>query len=162
MTMYTPNIYNDSQTCSILDAPVKGDPFYMYPLLVSGALPYLAALPILLKPLNPFQKIYLSTMFVSTTLGLLWHYLWEPEGYLMFANCYATFCWFLLDVLWSKLLSKKYIIIYNIDIFAVYCFVNVFATKQTFSYIVYHSIWHVLFAMKAMYVSYLIWKYDNV
>lgn len=160
--MYSPSIYDDSLTCSIDNVPVNGDPLYMYPLLVTAVLPYVASLPICLKPLNAFQKIYLTTILVSTTLGLLWHYLLEPEGYIMFADYYATFCWFLLDVLWAKLLNKKYIIIYNIDVFAVYCLLHIFTKKQTFAYIVYHSIWHVLFAMKAMYVSCLIWKYDNV
>ena len=96
--MYSPSIYNDSLTCSIDNVPVNGDPLYMYPLLVTAVLPYLASLPIFLKPLNAFQKIYLTTILVSTTLGLLWHYLLEPEGYIMFADYYAAFCWFLVDI----------------------------------------------------------------
>jgi hypothetical protein len=153
--------YNNAATCSIEDTPLKQDQLYMYPLLVTAALPYLAALPILLKPFNWFQRLYLNTILVSTTLGLLWHYLWEPEGYIMFANYYATFCWLLLDVLWAKILNKKYIIIYNFDIIAVHCLIATFTSKNTFAYIMYHSIWHILFTLKSLYVSYLIWKYDK-
>ena len=159
-TMYGPSIYNDALTCSIDHAPIPGDPFYMYPLLVSGTLPYYAVIPILMKPLNPLSRLYLITILVSTTLGLLWHYLWEPEGYIMFAHYYAAFCWLLLDVMWSKFLNKPRIIIYNIDSIAIYCAVELFTDKKTFSYIVYHSIWHVIFSVKALYVSCLIWKYD--
>ena len=159
--MYGPNIYSETLMCSSLDAPVASDPFYMYPLLVSGFLPYFALVPILMKPLNPLTRLYLIIIFISTTLGLLWHYLWEPEGLIMLADYYAAFCWLLLDVMWSKLLNKPYIIIYNIDSIAFYCAVELFAAKKTFSYILYHSMWHVLFSIKALYVSCLIWKYDT-
>ena len=159
--MYGPNIYNDALTCSIDHEPIPGDPFYMYPLLVSGFLPYFALVPILIKPLNQLTRLYLNIIFISTTLGLLWHYLWEPEGYVMLANYYAAFCWLLLDVMWSKLLNKPYIIIYSIDTIAIYCAVELFASKKTFSYIVYHSMWHVIFSLKTLYVSCLIWKYDT-
>ena len=160
--MYSANIYRDTPyTCSILVSPGNGDPMYMYPLQLTGALPYLAVIPILLKPLNWFTRVYLNTILISTTLGILWHSLSEPEGMIKFADYYAAFCWLVLDLLWCKIFNNPDIIIYNIDTIIIHCLIDLFIDKKSFNYIMYHSAWHVLFAMKSVYVSCIIWKYDR-
>ena len=126
-------------------------------LIITSALHYLAILP--------FAKYnnYVLTIIISTTLSILWHLNREPYGILLYLDYTATLIWFLYDIYLghqtNNLLVVWLIILYNISIFIL----NIISIYYKY-YIITHSIWHVLSAIKCYYVSKLItdFNYNNI
>ena len=128
-------------------------------LILTCSLHYLAMIPIKLQFLKInlpfFNQMYINTIFLSTTFGILAHYL--ETNYLIWKIDYIIAgLWFLEDVLWSFELENYMVIFLNIFVFGL----NTLAT-YTNNYIMYHSIWHVISAIKCIYISFLIQKSKN-
>jgi len=119
-------------------------------LVLTSALHYFAVPPLLCKFNIPWYiKLYIYTILLSTTTSIIWHY----TGYLLILDYVLAGFWFFQDVLWSLELEGITIILLNLLIFClniVVLFLN--------NYELYHSIWHVISAIKCIYVSYLISK----
>ena len=128
-------------------------------LLVTTSLHYLAIIPLLfqykkLKKLPFFNQLYIKTIFIGTTLSLLYHYYHESTIIMGFDYLLTGF-WFGLDILWAFLLNIKAITYLNIVIFILNIIFNNFS-----NYVYYHSTWHVLSAIKCIVISSLIYYYD--
>jgi hypothetical protein len=124
-------------------------------LLLTASLHYLAIIPIIAKyKLNVplFNRIYLYTIWLTTTISMIWHY----TNNLLDVDYLFTALWFGEDVLWSLLLNQPHIIYLNIGIFTL----NIIVDRMN-NYIFYHSIWHVISAMKSIYISYLVHKIET-
>jgi len=114
-------------------------------LLVLSTLPhYYAVIPVYHK-----YPVYASIIVTSTTLSVVYH-IYRETGIVVYLDYLMAFIWFLYDL---KLAKEKLpeIITANILIF----YVNVIIPYDDF-YCVSHSIWHLLSALKAYYVSDLI------
>lgn len=126
-------------------------------LIITSALHYLAILP--------FAKYnnYVLTIIISTTLSILWHLNREPYGILLYLDYTAALIWFLYDIYLGQetnnLLVVRLIILYNIIIFIL----NIISIYYKY-YIITHTIWHILSAIKCYYVSKLIvdFNYNNI
>jgi hypothetical protein len=129
-----------------------------YLLLVTSALHYLAIIPILCKSyssyvtIHQYYRIYANTIILATTFSILGHY-YNTIG-LQLADYYLAGIWFLQDIVWSLEINKSRIILLNIIIFCLNMITNYLN-----NYEYYHSIWHVLSAIKCIYISYLIRNY---
>jgi hypothetical protein len=127
-------------------------------LVLTSSLHYFAVIPIILayqnKPLPFFNKIYLNTILYATTISILWHF-FNETSMLVYLDYGLAIVWFFQDILWSLLLSKPSIIYLNIVIFILH-----FLVRYTGDYLLYHSIWHGISAIKCIYISYIIKYYD--
>ena len=125
-------------------------------LILTTSLHYLAIIPIIAKygyiKIPNFNRIYLNIILVSTTLSIIWH----RFNKLMYPDYFFAGLWFIQDILWSLLLIQPYIIYLNIIIFGL----NII-TNYMNNYIIYHSLWHVISALKCIYISYIIHKIDK-
>jgi hypothetical protein len=88
---------------------------------------------------------YTITILASSTLSVIWHSLGEPDGILMYLDYTLAVCWFLWELYLFK--NKKMILCLNGIIFTL----NRLIPQE--HYIFYHSIWHLLSSMKAIYIS---------
>jgi len=127
-------------------------------LIITSFLHYLAILPILFKynvnKLSHFHTVYVNLIIVTTSISIIWHYYQEPYNYLMAFDYYFSSLWFIADMLWALDLCNISILYLNIGSFILNIIIN-----YSNNYILYHSIWHVLNALKCIYVSYLITKH---
>ena len=128
-------------------------------LILTSCLHYLALIPILIKYRNKsladFNKLYRNTIIISTTISIVWHYF--DESYILFYFDYiVVLLWFCQDILWSVLINKPIIIYLNIIIGILH-----FLVRYSGNYVLYHSIWHVISAIKCIYISWVIQKYDK-
>lgn len=125
-------------------------------LALTTSLHYLAIIPIIAKyrnvPIPYFNRIYINIICVSTTVSIIWHYF----DILMETNYILSGLWFCQDILWSLLLTQSHIIYLNLIIFAL----NIIISYMN-NYVFYHSLWHMLSAIKCIYISYTIYKIDN-
>jgi len=86
---------------------------------------------------------------VSTTFSILWHYYNTYQ--LMIMNYYFATIWFLLDIGLYKELNNNKILILNLIVFIFNIIIN-----NLDNYVYYHSISHIISALKCIYISYLI------
>jgi hypothetical protein len=126
-------------------------------LLLTTALHYFAILPHLIKYYNNilphYHRVYINLIILSTTFSIIWHYYNEPRNILLFFDYYFGFLWFVGDMLWALDLNNISIVLLNLGCF----FLNININYSN-NYVLYHSIWHVINAIKSIYVSYIINK----
>ena len=121
-------------------------------LLLTSALHYLAIIPILCKKYRSvpyYYRIYGNTILLSTTCSILWHYYNTLQ--LQLIDYYFVTIWFIQDLMWSLEINKLRILVLNLIIFGLN--ISVYYLDD---YEYYHSIWHVLSAIKCIYISYLL------
>jgi hypothetical protein len=80
---------------------------------------------------------------------MLWHY--HNTYQLMIMDYYFATIWFLLDIGWYMELNSNRILVLNLIIFICNIIIN-----NLDNYVYYHSIWHIISAIKCIYISYLI------
>jgi len=119
-------------------------------LSLTCGLHYLSILPFILKNTNrpsTYYNIYINTILLSTTFGIIWHY----YNKFMIYDYIFTGIWFVEDLFWSLELNNYMILNLNIIIFVLNIIIN-----YIHNYVFYHSIWHILSAIKCIYISNLI------
>jgi len=125
-------------------------------LALTASLHYLAVIPIIAKyinvPIPYFNWIYVNIICLSTTTSIIWHYF----NILLGLDYLLAGIWFCLDIIWGLLLNQPQIIYLNLIIFLL----NIIITSMN-NYVFYHSIWHVLSAIKCIYITYILYKIDN-
>jgi len=115
--------------------------------------------------ITPFTKYnnYIRTIIISTTLSILWHLNNEPYGILLFLDYTAAVIWTIYDLYLADRTNNFFVfglaISYNFIIFSLH-----FLIIYKKYYIITHSIWHILSAIKSYYVSKLIKEntYDEI
>jgi hypothetical protein len=117
----------------------------MTTLVLTCSLHYLA-IPIILNK----HQVYALTIFLATTLGIIWH----TFDILMVLDYIITGLWVLQDLYWSYRLKSNDIILLNLIVFILNLMTNF-----TNDYIYYHSIWHVISAIKCIYIAFKIKYY---
>ena len=126
-------------------------------LVATSSMHYLSIVPLILKydtkPHTLLHRVYIGIITITTSLSILWHYYNESNLILQAVELVFVATWFALDNLWSFILLKHEIIIYNYLVLLVYIVSALF--KQ---YRVYHSIYHIISAVKCIQVSYIIYK----
>lgn len=116
-------------------------------LVLTSCLHYFAILPLCRYNMPWYIKLYIYTILLTTTTSIIYHH----TGYLLILDYVLAGLWFLQDALWSLELEGITIIVLNLLIFCLNIMVLFFN-----NYELYHSIWHVISAIKCIYVSYLI------
>ena len=111
----------------------------MNALVLSTSLHYLALIP-------DTNLRYRLTLGISTSLSVVWHIYGEPDGLLFYLDYLFAFLWLLQDLRLSKG-SFEYISA-NALIFIIN--INILYDKD---YIVNHSLWHCLSALKCIYLA---------
>ena len=123
--------------------------------LIISTLPHFCSI----VPLLPYYKThtfhYTHVIAVSTLLSILYHLTEESNRIITTADCCMACIWFLFDLHFghtfrSSTIRSKIVYI-NLTSFLVHTCIPYDST-----YILYHSIWHILNASKSYYVSLLI------
>jgi hypothetical protein len=118
---------------------------------------YLAILPF--NELNKFNRFnnYVFIIITSTTLSVIWHLLLEPFGIIFCLDYLFAALWFLYDFQLSiktfNYLVYTQVLFFNFLIFAINIIFNLMNPEY---YVIFHSIWHLLSALKCYYISFLI------
>ena len=122
---------------------------YNVPIMILSTLPhYFAIIPWTRAPNTTYPRI----IFISSTLSVLWHAYREPMDTLLFyADHLAAFIWFTYDVrlaIKSTEIKVGPVLILNLIILVMNLSIPSTGTL--------HSIWHILSAMKCIYISALL------
>jgi hypothetical protein len=132
-------------------------------LIITSVLHYFAFIPVIYPyrdiKIPKFNAIYAITIISSVIISGLYHYYIYVTPYAILFGVIDYIIiglWFVLDILWCFLLNKPIIIYLNMLVF----FLNILV-MFTNNYTIYHGLWHVIFAIKSCYVSYLIFLYDK-
>jgi hypothetical protein len=123
--------------------------------LVASTLPHYASAIPLRNYYTTVAFEYVSIIFISSTLSVAYHVSSESNQIITFLDYFAALLWFYYDLrLGFKYCSKAdctRILIVNV----VSCGLNSLITYDK-AYVIYHSLWHIINAIKAIYVSNLI------
>ena len=114
-------------------------------LALTCSLHYLA-IPLILNK----HYVYTATIFLATTLGIIWH----TFDILMELDYIMAGLWFMQDIYWSFILTQYDIILLNLIVLILNLMTNF-----TNNYVLYHSIWHVISAIKCIYIAFKIKYY---
>lgn len=118
---------------------------------------YLAIRPFTLNNLlNNKYDNYILTIIISTTLSILWHINKEPYGILLYLDYLGAFIWFCYDLYLADSTIIIQVIFFNLIIFLL----NIISL-YTSDYVISHSFWHILSAIKCYYVSDLIVRHNK-
>ena len=111
---------------------------------------FLAVIPPLATT-HPFRHAYSAIIATTTILSAVWHLKGQPEGVYQYLDYSFTTIWFFYDMgLMSHLpnLDQLSIIAANIFIMSLHELCS-----YPENYAVYHSLWHIVSAIKCLYVS---------
>jgi len=139
-------------------------------LLVLSMLPHFAAiLPFLFISVNEVPTAYLATIIGSTTLSVFWHSAHEPRfaheprlahkptSLLFYLDYGLGAAWSATDLFYTIRLQHPCILVLNVLVLAANKIVDVStAGSDRQRYAAAHSLWHLMSAVKAVYVSWLI------
>ena len=120
---------------------------------------YLALIPLILKydekkPFSLLYRIYIGIITISVSLFIL-TYLYGHNDIVNLVQTTYTIVWALLDYLWAMSLSKLEIVKVNCYTFVLYLVLSL--GNNWF----YQFMFRLIYASKSIYVSYLIYSYDN-
>lgn len=132
----------------------------MSPLIVSTLPHYLAVVPFFKGCKLPYIiRSYISTIILSSTLSIIW-YLNPSSTQIMVADYSAAGIWGVLDIILAQQTDNftviSRIVILDGGVFCLNIFINIFLIKY---YVLFHSLWHCLSAIKCIYVSHLFANY---
>jgi hypothetical protein len=135
-------------------------------------IPFISCLPYISKygnnRLPHFHRVYINLIIISSTFSIIWHYYNEPRNILIYFDYYFATMWFISDMIWAMDLNNISIVLLNIGSFIINIIVNYSNNNilnniqigniiiSMTNYQIYHNLWHVINAMKSIYVSYLI------
>jgi hypothetical protein len=110
-------------------------------MLILSTLPHYLAV-------NSKNIVYSSIVIASSTLSVLWHWHGEPKGVVQNLDYLAAFAWGIAELVYAPRGQLKLVFVANsIVLCANLCI------KYDNNYWFYHSAWHLLSAMKAIYIS---------
>ena len=134
-----------------------------FTLIFTTGLHYIAIIPILQPYMNTklpfFNLIYSLTIVAYVIFSSLYHYFSYLTSYAILFGLIDYIIiglWFAQDVLWYFLLNKPLIIYLNVAVLILHLCV-----MFTNNYVFYHSLCHVISAIKSWYISSLIYLYDE-
>lgn len=124
--------------------------------LVYSALLHYIPIVILMRSPQPAHIGYTAVISCSTTLSVVWHYLGEPDGALQYAD-YA------MAILWSiytlYLIDTSHIpsyIFLELFVCSSHLLISLGTQEQPDNYKIWHTVWHILSALKSMYFAWLL------
>ena len=120
--------------------------------LIFTTIPHLACC--LIAP----DGMYRAIVFQSTALSVLWHASNLPgNSYLGILDHAWALLWAVMDLWYAKThYAQNSVLIWNYYIILLSKLVHELAEKQYVSYTIGHSIWHIVSAIKSLYITWLI------
>jgi hypothetical protein len=109
--------------------------------------------------LSHFDKLYMTTIVLSTLLSMAWHSLGQPIGVLYMLDYGVAAQWLLFDYMWANAIMSDTIIPLNADLAIMNAGIQLMAFYDK-QYAMYHCLFHILSVLKSVYVSTLIVLYD--
>jgi hypothetical protein len=113
-------------------------------LIITTVSHYMAILPLLY---NTYYYDYIIIIFISTTFSILWHHDNERISIIYNMDYIFAFIWFMYDMILTNYLT--YTLLLNLIIFIINRW-----SDHCKNYKLYHSIWHLLSALKCFIISY--------
>ena len=126
----------------------------MYSLIASTLPHYASTLP-LKKYYTTVTYGYIHIILVSSTLSIAYHALSESNQIVTFLDYCAAFLWIYYDLRLGSIYCSKADLIKIVGVNILSCGLNSLIVYDV-QYPVYHSLWHIINSLKAMYVSNLI------
>lgn len=124
-------------------------------LTVLTTLLHYLAIPCIRNVNLPHRAEYMCFIYLSTTVSVAWHMGGEMYNWIMAIDYLLAILWTLFDFI----LSGPYfwtVFCLNTGILFLNAGVELISQGDYQSYEFYHSVWHVLSALKAMYIANLI------
>lgn len=111
----------------------------------------------------PYSELYTGYSIIigcSSTLSVLWHRNKEPKNILFWLDYGLAGIWTIYDLLMAILLKPTYYIfvicLLNCIILITNYMVDYLDRTHRIAYVKGHTLWHILSAMKSIYVAYLL------
>lgn len=92
--------------------------------------------------------LYSTVVFASTTASVYWHMMGEPRNEIWIIDYMLAYIWFIVELTLAPTKYSLLITVLNL----VVLLVNKWADRSR-NYDVHHSMWHLLSAMKSIYVA---------
>ena len=121
-------------------------------LVASTLLHYLSLWPLVSNPQPAFIG-YAAVISSSTTLSAVWHYLGEPDGPILYADYMMAAVWSIYSIILLDEYNLENVSL-CIGIEALVCCMNWLVPRE--EYKIWHSLWHILSALKSCYFAWLI------
>ena len=122
-------------------------------LILTTIMHYFAIRPFIIKnQINNKYDNYILTIIISTTLSILWHINKEPYGILLYLDYLGAIVWFYYDLYLANNTKNLFVFI-QILFFNLIIFLLNIISLYTSDYIISHSFWHILSAIKCYFVS---------
>jgi len=102
---------------------------------------------------------YAAVIATSTTLSAVWHYLGEPGGAILYADYAMALVWSIYSLLLMQERKRSKVPHYFPFEIAVGCMnlIISFGTQhRLLEYKTWHSIWHILSAIKSIYIVWIL------
>jgi hypothetical protein len=126
----------------------------MYSLVASTLPHYASAIPLR----NYYTTVafeYVSIIFISSTLSIAYHVSSESNQIITFLDYFAALLWFYYDLRLGSIYCSNTNLIKIVGVNILSCGLNSLISYDV-QYPVYHSLWHIINSLKAIYVSNLI------
>jgi len=125
-------------------------------LILTTMMHYFAIIPFTINNLiNNKYDNYILTIIISTTLSILWYINKEPYGILLYLDYFGAIVWVYYD-LYLAYITKNFFVKIQVIFFNLIIFSLNIISLYTSDYIISHSLWHILSAIKCYYISELL------
>jgi hypothetical protein len=130
-------------------------------LVVLSAFLHYIPIGILVRSSQPAFIGYAAVISCSTTLSVVWHYLEEPGGAIQYADYAMATVWSLYAL---YLMHDSHVIpcvFLEVCVGAANLLISLGSQYQLFDYKIWHTLWHILSAIKSMYIAWLLTYKNN-
>lgn len=132
----------------------------MSALVLTTFLHYIPVIVVTLKPNPRYHSAfigYASVMSISTTLSIVWHSLGEPSGMILYADYLMAAAWSMYSLYLIEHIDRKKMNIsvpFEILVGVINLSITLGTTYRVLDYKIWHSVWHILSAIKSTYITY--------
>jgi hypothetical protein len=120
--------------------------------LILSTLPHFCSIFPLIKYYKQYTYGYIHTILLSVVFSILYHAYSESNYMITFFDYGFAGTWFVYDIYMGYRYTTNQILFKILLVNGVSCCTNM-QTSHDDSYIVYHSIWHIINSYKSFYVS---------
>jgi len=134
----------------------------MSALVLTTLLHYIPIGILALKPNPRYQSAfigYASVMSISTTLSAVWHCLDEPWGVILYADYVMAAVWSIYSLYLIEYIDRKKIntsVPFEFFVGVMNLTITLATKYRMLDYKIWHSVWHILSAIKSTYIVYSI------
>jgi len=125
--------------------------------LILSTLPHFLSIIPLIEYYSTYTFGYCNLIILSTTFSILYHYYQETNKIITLIDYFLAYVWFVYDVYFGYAYTNSFDLVIIIFVNFISFIINIKIPKlMKDSYIINHSIWHIINSCKTIYVSFII------